>query len=170
MQGEALWDALVAAGKGFDIAPFGVEAQRMMRLEKGHLIVGQDTDGLSTPYEADVGWAVAKQKAFYVGGRSIELYDQIDLKRCLVGFQVNDRNEPCPDECSLVVRNGEITGRVTSAIRSPTLGAVIGLAYVHPDESQHGTNINIRVDGGRLLEAKVVRRPFYDPDNTRQDL
>ena len=170
MQGEALWDALVAAGKRFDIAPFGVEAQRMMRLEKGHLIVGQDTDGLSTPYEADVGWAVAKQKAFYVGGRSIELYDQVDLKRCLVGFQVNDRSEPCPDECNLVVRNGEITGRVTSVARSPTLGVVIGLAYVHPDESKHGNNITIRVDKGRLLQAEVVRRPFYDPDNTRQAL
>ena len=170
MQGEALWDALLAAGTAFDIAAFGVEAQRMMRLEKGHLIVGQDTDGLSTPFEADMGWAVAKKKAFYVGSKSVELYDQIDLKRCLVGFQVNDHNDPCPEECNLVVRNGEITGRVTSAVRSPTLGAVIGLAYVHPNESEHGTSINIRVGEGRLLQAEVVRRPFYDPDNHRQEL
>src|SRR3546814_8507282 len=45
-QGEALWDALIAAGATFGIRPFGVEAQRILRLEKGHVIVGQDTDGL----------------------------------------------------------------------------------------------------------------------------
>jgi sarcosine oxidase subunit alpha len=45
--GEALWDRLMEAGKPFGIVPFGVEAQRILRLEKGHIIVGQDTDGLT---------------------------------------------------------------------------------------------------------------------------
>lgn len=170
MAGEALWDALLVAGADFDIAPFGVEAQRVMRLEKGHLIVGQDTDGLTTPHEADMGWALAKKKPFYVGGRSVELYGKIDLKRQLVGFQLNDRSDPCPDECHLVIRDGEITGRVTSAARSPTLGEIIGLAYVAPDQAEHGSGIDIRIDGGRMVAAKVVPHPFYDPDNARQEL
>src|SRR3546814_4029403 len=45
-QGEALWDALLEAGQPEGIRPFGVEAQRVLRLEKGHIIIGQDTDGL----------------------------------------------------------------------------------------------------------------------------
>ena len=49
-----VWDALMAAGAAVGIRPFGVEAQRLLRLEKGHMIVGQDTDGLTTPLEA--GW------------------------------------------------------------------------------------------------------------------
>jgi sarcosine oxidase subunit alpha len=170
MAGEALWDSLLAAGADFDIAPFGVEAQRVMRLEKGHLIVGQDTDGLTTPHEADMGWALAKKKPFYVGGRSVELYARKKLKRQLVGFQLNDRNDPCPEECHLVISDGEISGRVTSAARSPTVGEVIGLAYVAPGQAEHGMAIDIRVDGGRMVPARVVPHPFYDPDNARQEL
>ncbi|MBI4531499.1 MAG: (2Fe-2S)-binding protein, partial [Candidatus Latescibacteria bacterium] len=50
--GAALWDALIEAGKEFGITPFGVETQRLLRLEKRHVIVGQDTDALSNPLEA----------------------------------------------------------------------------------------------------------------------
>ena len=44
-----MWDALIEAGAEFGIMPFGLEAQRILRLEKRHLIVGQDTDAVSTP-------------------------------------------------------------------------------------------------------------------------
>ena len=69
-----------------------------------------------------------------------------------------------------MIRDGEITGRVTSAARSPTLGEVIGLAYVAPDQAEHGSSIDIRIDGGRMVAAKIVPHPFYDPDNARQEL
>ena len=49
--GEALWDALIDAGIDNEIQPFGIEAQRVLRLEKGHIIVGQDTDAMSNPDE-----------------------------------------------------------------------------------------------------------------------
>ncbi|MFL5336658.1 MAG: 2Fe-2S iron-sulfur cluster-binding protein, partial [Geminicoccaceae bacterium] len=57
--GAGLWDLLAQAGRDLGIRPFGVEAQRVLRLEKGHLIVGQDTDGLTFPQEAQLEWAVA---------------------------------------------------------------------------------------------------------------
>src|SRR5690606_37959729 len=85
-QGEAVWDALMAAGRPFGIRPFGVEAQRVRRLEKGHIIVGQDTDGLTHPYEADMAWAINRKKPFFVGGRSIEIQMRRGLTRKLVGF------------------------------------------------------------------------------------
>ena len=46
-----VWNGLLEAGKASDIKPFGVEAQRLLRLEKGHLIFGQDTDGNTNPFE-----------------------------------------------------------------------------------------------------------------------
>ena len=61
--GEHVWDALMEAGQPFGIKPFGVEAQRVLRLEKGHIIIGQDTDGLTHPYEADMAWAISKTQA-----------------------------------------------------------------------------------------------------------
>ena len=117
-----------------------------------------------------MGWVLAKNKPFYVGGRSVELYGRNDLKRRLVGFRLDDRNDPCPQECHLVIRDGDITGRVTSAARSPTLGEVIGLAYVAPDQAEDGAAVDIRVDGGRMVPASVVPHPFYDPNNARQKL
>jgi len=165
---EALWDTLVEAGEPFALKPFGVEAQRVMRLEKGHIIIGQDTDGLTQPYEADMGWAIGKKKAFYVGKRAVEIQNHRGEVRKLVGFTLVDDRNPCPKECHLVIRDGEIVGRVTSAVLSPTLKKVIGLAYVASDQAEVGKRFQIKIEGGRMIEADVSPMPFYDPDNQRQ--
>ena len=69
-----------------------------------------------------------------------------------------------------MVRGAEITGRVTSAATSPTLGRVIGLAYVAPDQSEIGNTFTVKIAGGKLVEARVVKLPFYDPDGRRQEM
>jgi sarcosine oxidase, subunit alpha len=168
--GEALWDVLIEAGAPEGIRPFGVEAQRVLRLEKGHIIVSQDTDGLTNVWEADMPWALAKTKPFFVGGRSTAIMGKMPLLRKLVGFTLDDPGLPCPEECHLVIRNGEIAGRVTSAVKSPSVGRVIGLAYVHPDDATPDSKIGIKVDGGRMIEARVVKLPFYDPEGKRQEM
>jgi sarcosine oxidase subunit alpha len=168
--GEHVWDALMEAGKPLGIRPFGVEAQRVLRLEKGHIIIGQDTDGLTHPYEADMPWAIAKSKPFYLGGRSVEIQAARGLTRKLVGFAIEDAAVPVPEECHLVIRGGDIVGRVTSAVRSPSLRKIVGLAYVAPDQAEIGKGFDIRVDGARMIQAKVVPIPFYDPENKRQEM
>jgi sarcosine oxidase subunit alpha len=168
--GEALWDALMEAGKDAGIRPFGVEAQRLLRLEKGHIIIGQDTDGLTHPHEAEMGWAVSGKKPFFVGKRAIEIQTARPITRRLVGFALANGSGPLPEECHLTVRAGEIVGRVTSVVRSPALGRVIGLAYVAPDQAEVGSTFHIKGPGGRLIAAEVVPVPFYDPDNQRQEL
>jgi sarcosine oxidase subunit alpha len=168
--GEALWDALMAAGQSHGMRPFGVEAQRLLRLEKGHIIVSQDTDGLTTPHEADMAWAIAGKKPFYVGMRSVSVQAERRLTRRLVGFEITDRAAPQPKECHLVIRGDEITGRVTSVAFSEALEKVIGLAYVAPDQADEGSTIEIKVDGGERVPAAVVKLPFYDPDGARQEM
>ena len=168
-QGETLWDALLDAGKAHGIRPFGVEAQRLLRLEKGHIIIGQDTDGLTTPHEADMAWALAKKKPFHVGIRSVRMQAAKGLARKLVGFEMPGTGVEQPKECHLVIRGSEITGRVTSVAHSPNLDKVIGLAYVAPDQSAPGQRIEIRVDGGRMVSATVAALPFFDPDGARQE-
>ena len=168
--GEALWDALMTVGEEFGIEPFGVEAQRVMRLEKGHIIIGQDTDGLTTPHEADMEWAVAKKKSFYVGKRSVDIQAAKGVQRRLLGFKLTDNNAVAPEECHLVIQNGNMAGRVTSVVRSPSLNEVIGLAYIEDETAEPGTKFNIRIAGGRMVEAVVAPIPFYDPKNKRQEL
>jgi len=166
-----VWDALIEAGRGHGIRPFGVEAQRVLRLEKGHVIVSQDTDGLSHPFEVGMDWAVKARKPFFIGGRSLEILRRKTLKRRLVGFRLADASQAdqaSVKECHLIIAGGDIVGRVTSIAHSATLSQTIGLAHVQPHLAAVGTELKIRVDSGRMIAAQVVETPFYDPKNLRQ--
>ena len=164
-----LWDALMEAGKEFNIRPFGVETQRLLRLEKGHVIISQDTDGMTHPAEIDMGWAVSRNKPFFVGRRSVDILEAQGMKRKLVGFSL-PKGSPQPLEGHLVLNGPDISGNVTSCEYSQTLDKIIGLAYAGFDQSDVGKKIRIRVEGGVVVHATVVALPFFDPDNKRQEL
>lgn len=171
--GELLWDALMEAGAPLGIKPFGVETQRLLRLEKGHIIVGQDTDGMSHPGELSLDWAINRKKPFYVGCRSVDILMKAEQKRKLVGFTLPAalmQVESKPEEGHLVVLDGDITGHVTSCEYSMTLNAIIGLAYVGIDQAEPGSSFRIRVKGGREVTATVAGLPFYDPEAQRQEM
>lgn len=168
--GEALWDALIDAGIDNKIQPFGIEAQRVLRLEKGHIIIGQDTDAMSNPNEIQMGWAVSKKKPFFVGGRTISELEKKPALRSLVGFIITDPDAPLPQESHLILNNEQMTGRVTSCHYSPTLNKALGLAYVPPESAAAGSDIIIKSTGGVLVHASVVELPFYDPKTLRQEL
>ncbi|MCE0860574.1 2Fe-2S iron-sulfur cluster-binding protein [Pseudomonas alloputida] len=164
-----LWDALIEAGKDFDIRPFGVETQRLLRLEKGHVIISQDTDGMTHPSEIDMGWAVSRTKSFFVGRRSVDILEAQPQKRKLVGFTL-PKKSPQPLEGHLVLKGADISGNVTSCEYSQSLDQIIGLAYAAFDQSTPGQQIPIRVEDGVVVQATVVKLPFFDPDNQRQEL
>jgi sarcosine oxidase subunit alpha len=162
-----LWRALHAAGLPHGLRAFGVEAQRVLRLEKGHFIVGQDTDGLTDPFEANAAWAVNMQKPFFVGQRSLKILRTRGPRQCLVGIELLDP-ERLPQECHLVIEQGGIAGRITSVVHSRTLGKSIGLAMLSPALARARGEIEIRGGEGEMLKARIVATPFYDPHNTRQ--
>ncbi len=167
----AAWDAIMKAGQDYGICSFGVEAQRMLRLEKGHIIVSQDTDGLTQPFEAGMKWAVKMDKPFFIGQRSLSIIEKKKRERVLVGFALPENYQsPEPKECNLVIKNGEMKGRITSIGFSPTLGRLIGLAYTDPEDSNVGSLLRIKLDDGSTVEGGVVKTPFYDPENLRQKI
>ena len=96
--GLEVWEALYAAAAPRGLRPFGVEAQRVLRLEKGHLIVGQDTDGLTNPFEANAQWAVAMKKPFFVGQRSLRILQARGPRQKLMGIELAAA-APLPKEC-----------------------------------------------------------------------
>ena len=157
------------AGEGHAIRPFGVEAQRLLRLEKGHIIIGQDTDGLTTPLEVGMEWAVKMAKPFFIGQRSLAAIARKPRKQQLAGicFPVGYTGA-VPLECNLVIDGGDIAGRVTSIAFSPSLGRYIGLAFLRPDLASAGSRVSIRLSDGAMVDAEVCATPFYDPDNLKQ--
>ena len=169
--GRYLWEQLLEAGKELGIRPFGVEAQRVLRLEKGHIIVGQDTDALSDPIAADAAWAVKLEKPDFLGKRALARIAAEGPRQRLTGFVMKERN-PVPEEgMQIVGSNGrgrpEIIGWVTSCRVSPTLGDTIGLCWLPPEVAAREGE-TFRIDcGGRLAEARVHHGPFYDPAGER---
>jgi sarcosine oxidase subunit alpha len=166
-RGPQVWDALLTAGRPRALRPFGVEAQRVLRLEKGHFIVGQDTDGLTDPYEANAMWAVAMKKPFFVGQRSLRILEMRGPRQKLMGIELAAA-APLPKECHLIIDQGAIAGRLTSVTHSRALNKSIGLAMLSPALAQVGREIQIRVDNGDMLAARVAAASFYDPKNLRQ--
>jgi sarcosine oxidase subunit alpha len=157
---EHLWDALVAAGA----RPFGLEAQRVLRLEKAHVIVGQDTDSESNLYSAGMSWLLKLDKDDFVGRFAAKLVGERGVRERLVGFTM--RTGVVPGEGAQVVAGGRPTGRVTSARASERVGRTVGLAWVQPELAEEGAEIAIRVAGADE-RATVTLTPFYDPAGER---
>jgi len=175
--GEALWDALMSAGAAFDIKPFGVETQRLLRLEKGHIIVSQDTDGMSHPGELGLTWAINRKKPYFNGCRAVDIVMKRPQTRKLVGFTLPAELVKAgkkPEEGHIVLSDDSstsaITGHITSCEYSPTVGAIIGMAYVSIQQAETGGEFPVRVEGGQLVNATVVDLPFYDPEQARQEM
>ncbi|TGS17086.1 FAD-dependent oxidoreductase [Mesorhizobium sp. M2E.F.Ca.ET.209.01.1.1] len=166
----ALWDAVMAAGKPHGLRPYGLEASRILRLEKGHILIGQDTDAITTPDELGFGWAVSKKKPFFVGKRSIEMRARLGQTRKLVGLQYPAGASNIPGEGCLVLRNGAPVGQITSVGYSPSLRRHIALAYVHVDDQAEGSRVTVKCRDGQLVEAPVVAHAFFDPTNGRQEI
>jgi sarcosine oxidase subunit alpha len=152
------------AGQEFGIAPFGVEAQRVLRLEKKHIIPAQDTDAVSNPLEADMAWVARMQKDDFIGKQGLRAVQERGLRDSLVGFVMSD--SVVPRDGDPVVADGQPVGHVTSSRYSHVLGKGIGLAWVPVSMSEEDTEIGVLVNG-KPVAGRVVTQPFYDPDGGR---
>jgi sarcosine oxidase, subunit alpha len=162
--GEHLWNALMDAGRAFGIRPFGVEAQRLLRLEKRHVIIGVDTDALTSPYEAGMGWVVKHEKNDFIGKFALGKLEGAPAQQSLVGFTMS-ANE-IPEDGAAILVNGALAGRVTSARYSPAVQKAIGLGWVTAGSAAEGSGIEVRVNGSPV-KATVTQHVFYDPDGAR---
>jgi sarcosine oxidase subunit alpha len=162
--GLHVWEAIMEAGRAFDIRPFGIEAQRLLRLEKKHFLPGVDSDALSNPLEADIPWIVKLDKQDFIGRRSLERSQLRGDRNKLVGFKLSE--DIVPDAASLVLTNGKLGGRITSCSYSPAARGTVGLAWVPASQAQNGDRIDIQVNG-RMVSAVVHEEPFYDPPGER---
>jgi sarcosine oxidase subunit alpha len=164
MYGEHVWDAVMAAGESHGIRPFGLEAQRILRLEKQHILVGQDTDAESDPFEVGLGWTVKADKDDFLGKRGLLGPGAEAAGERLVGFTCE--GSWVPPEGSSVVHDGIWVGRVTSARASAAAGSIVGLAWVPSGWANEGTPFEIQF-GSHRAKATVALRPFYDPEGQR---
>jgi sarcosine oxidase subunit alpha len=168
--GSALLTALLEARDGLQPRMVGVEAWMRLRLEKGYLHLGSDTNGRTTPIDVGMGSIVSKRTDDFIGKRSLTLPFAASLDReQLVGvvslegiLEVGARvlvagstKPPCPTD-----------GYVTSACFSPSVGKSVGLALIERGRSRHGETVS-SYSHGQIVRCEITPPIFYDRANER---
>jgi glycine cleavage system aminomethyltransferase T len=160
-----LWRKLLELGKDLGIKPHGIDTLLRLRLEKGHIIVGQDTDFDSTPRRLNHQWAVNMKKDYFVGKQAILRTDKIPLDRQLAGFEMEGGapiDGSAPIEGSVLWHQGMFAGSVTSSSYSHVLGKTVMLGWLELFEGELPTEVKI---DDRI--ARRVAAPFYDREGHR---
>jgi sarcosine oxidase subunit alpha len=165
--GLHVWEALLERGRDLGVGPFGVEAQRILRLEKGHLIVGQDTDGLTKAYDAGLDGLVKLDKPEFVGRPELVWQQEQGASTRLVGLQPVDEQLVPPEASQIVGDGNRIIGRVTSSRRSPTLGRAVCLASIAAEAARPGSRVTVVVDGRRVEAVVLPGLGQLDPEGRR---
>ena len=155
----ALWRNLMKLGADLGIHPHGLETLMRLRLEKGHIIIGQDTDFDSTPRRLNCEWAIKLDKPEFVGKQAILRTNKVPLDRQLVGLEMEGE---APLEGAVMWNGNEYAGYLTSSAYSPALGrsVMLGWLKLFDGELPREVRINERI-------ARRVATPFYDPEGKR---
>jgi sarcosine oxidase subunit alpha len=152
-----LWQALIDAGRPLNVTPHGLQALFALRLEKGHVIVGMDTELDSTPRRLGMDWAVKMDKPDFVGRTSLARTTALPDERRLFGYTMDG---PAPTEGTPIFAGDRIVGHVSSTFASPVLGSAVMLGW-----QKHTPWLDeVTIDG---RPAKVAHTPFYDPEGAR---
>jgi sarcosine oxidase subunit alpha len=175
-EGQAFWNAVLAAGAEFGIMPYGTEALHVMRAEKGFIMIGDETDGTIIPQDLNLNWAISKKKEDFLGKRGMERSNMVSPDRWkLVGLETLDRSVLEDGALAPLSRknaNGQrmTQGRVTSSYYSPTLDRGIALALVHRGPDRMGEEIDIQGRADSIVKARIVDPVFYDKDGEKQNV
>ena len=167
-----LWDLVLEAGADFGIRPFGLEAQNCLRAEKGHVIIGMESEQRVTLTDIGMGWMWDRKDTVSkkVGAPALRACDRQPGRLNLVGLRVEE-GAKAPRDGTLVVDGDKIVGYVCTTRSSDTLGWQYGLALVHREHAFPGRRIHLcheEAPGQRVTSTAFVTSPhFYDPRGER---
>jgi aminomethyltransferase len=185
-----VWDALIEAGRAFDIHPAGMLALDVARIEAGLLLIDIDFNSSKkslieeqkyTPYEMGLGRLVSLDKNRYLGQTCLIAEQLRGPAREIVGIEINwpaveelyeriglpPAVSPIASRVAVpVFAAGRQVGKATSSTWSPTLKKMIALATVNRGHTKPGTPLEfeITVEAVRhRVPATVVKTPFFNP-------
>lgn len=161
-EAEAVWTALLEAGKPAGILPCGLGARDTLRFEAGMPLYGHELSDVINPYAAGIGWAVKLNKGEFVGRDALRAFKaKPGLAR--IGLRLDGKR--IARQGSLIRHDGANVGVVTSGTFAPTLEQSLAMALVDPAASVPGTRLTVDVRG-RDESAEVVKLPFYKRPET----
>jgi aminomethyltransferase len=189
-QAVKVWDALMEAGRAFDIHPAGMLALDVSRIEAGLLLIDVDFNSSKkslideqkySPFEMGLGRLVHLAKGRFIGQAALIAEQKRGSPREIVGIEIDwPEVERLYEEVGLppavsaiasrvavpVFKDGMQVGKATSSTWSPTLKRMIALATVKREYTKPGTQLQfeITVEAKRhRVRATVVKTPFFNP-------
>jgi sarcosine oxidase subunit alpha len=170
--GQAIWEAVWARAEPLGACAYGTESMHVLRAEKGYIIVGQDTDGTLTPYDASLAWAVSKKKTDFVGIRGLKRPDLVkEGRKQLVGLLTKDPNVVLEEGAQIVANPNEpkpmtMLGHVTSSYWSENCGRSIAMAVVAGGQARMGQTLYVPMPD-RTIAVEVSDMVFIDKEGAR---
>lgn len=185
-----VWDALMEAGRAFDIHPAGMLALDVARIEAGLLLIDIDFNSSKkalveeqkySPFEMGLGRLVHLDKNRFVGQAALRSEHQDGPPRTIVGLEIDwpqverlYENVGLPPSVSPIAsrvavpifKEGVQIGKATSSTWSPTLKKMIALATVRQECTKPGTRLQFEVTVEAVrhrVKATVVKTPFFNP-------
>lgn len=170
-KGPEVWAALLEEGRSFGVAPFGVDALLHLRMEKGFLHVGADTDGTTVPDDVGFGKPAASKQGHYIGKRSLTLPENVRPDRLqLIGLAGEGAAAlPVGSHLRLPDSSEPTDGWVTSAGFSSIDGKPIAMAMLRSGRNQMSQVVSVHDDGRVVTRARVANPMFYDPSGARMN-
>jgi aminomethyltransferase len=185
-----VWDALVEAGKQFDLHAAGMLALDVARIEAGLILIEVDYFSSKkaliesqkySPYEIGLGRLVDLKKEYFIGRAALEEENRRGPKRLLMGLDINWEDvERLYDAIGLapqvpstasrvavpVYRGGMQVGKATSTTWSPTLKKMIALASLNREQAVAGTELHMELTVEAVrhrVRAMTKELPFFNP-------
>jgi aminomethyltransferase len=185
-----VWDALMKAGRAFDIQPAGMLALDVARIEAGLLLIDVDFHSSKkaliesqkySPYEMGLSRLVNLDKGRFVGQAALREEQRRGHAREIVGLEIDwmgverlyeaaglpPSMSPAASRVAVpVYAGGAQTGKATSTTWSPTLKKLIALATVRREHAKLGTRLEMEMTVEAVrhrVEATVVKTPFFNP-------
>jgi len=164
---EHIWDAVMAAGEEFGVAPCGLGALRSVRMEKKFPLYGLDLNDTTSPLEASLDWTVRFDKGDFVGRDALARQRDQGVTRRLVGIAFHGTSF-LPKAGDAIAFDGRQVGSVTSSDTGHSLGRTLAMGYVEPIAATDGSQVTVTLaETGASGEGVVHTRAFYDPDRVR---
>lgn len=190
-----VWDALVEAGRRWQITPCGMTAMDISRVEAGFILIGVDyvsaefahlPEDRVDPYELGLGWAVKLDKGNFVGRKALKAAKAAGPRRRVVGLEIDW--EPleetyvgagimpdlpmtvCRESIPVYASDGMQVGRATSRVWSKLLKKYIAIATLDKTHADLGNHVEMEVTvryQRKRVRAEVVKPMFFRPERMR---
>jgi aminomethyltransferase len=154
-----VWNEVLAAGKEFGEVPCGLGSRNTLRLEGKLPLYGHEISDTINVWEAGLDRFCKMEKPEFVGRDALEKTRAGQSKRTLIGLEMIDRGI-ARDGYRIWNTDGQEIGYVTSGSYAPFLKKNIALAYVPPEISDVGTELQVEIRN-QGVKARVVYTPFY---------